>query len=335
MKAYRLPGWRQQPQLVDVPVPEPRGGQVLLKVAGNGICQSDLHLMEWEASPPHLHIEPPMTIGHEVGGWVEAPGPGVTGLETGQPVLVTMAGCGHCRYCAQGWNNYCRNKTPQVGMGLDGGLAEYVVAPEGALVPVDGDPAEMAPLVDAGLSSYHAIKRVLPMLTGGARVVVIGIGGLGHLAVEILKNTTPAHVTALDLDDRALELARRLGADQVLPSSEESLEAIGPASVDVVLDFVGAAPTIGLAARMVKPLSHIVVAGRGPGEFGFRHDSMPYGTFISTTFGGSKLELMELVSLAESGLVKAHIEKYPLARVDEAFERLRKGEISGRAVIVP
>ncbi len=334
MKAYRMLQWKQPAELVDIPVPEPGSGMVRLKVAGNGICASDLHLMhEWTESPSHLKIELPMTIGHEVGGWVDKLGAGVSGFEPGQPVVVTLAGCGHCRYCAQGWNNYCLNKGKQVGMGLDGGLAEYVVAPAGALVPVSSmDPAEAAPLTDAGLSSYHAVKRVASLLAGGTTVAVIGVGGLGHLAIQELKAITPARVIAYDLNERSLELAREVGADVCLKSEEPLME---PMSVEAVLDFVGAGATIAQASKMIRPLGHIVVVGRGPGAFEFKHNAMPYGAILSTTFGGSKLELMELIGLAESGYIKPHITRFSLDDVGKAYEMLEKGEIQGRGVIIP
>jgi len=291
MKAYRIFEWKQPACLVDIPVPEPGPGQVRLKVAGNGICQSDLHLLhEWEASPSHLKIKLPMTIGHEVGGWIDTLGSGVDGFEKGQAAIVTMAGCGHCRFCAAGWNNYCLDKGRQVGMGLDGGLAEYVVAPAGAVVPVNIDPADAAPLTDAALSSYHAVKRVLPLLTGGTTVAVIGVGGLGHLAIQELKAMTPARV---------------------------------------------AGATVAQAARMIRPLGHVVVVGRGPGVFDFTHHAMPYGAMLSTTFGGSKAELMELIGLAEAGLIAPHTTRFALDDVEVALQKLAAGEITGRAVVVP
>ena len=334
MKAYRLFEWKKPAKLVDIPMPEPGAGQVRIKVAGNGICASDLHLMhDWDKSPAHIKIELPMTIGHEVGGWVDKLGQGVSGLEAGQPVIVTIAGCGHCRYCAMGMNQYCLNKGKQVGMGLDGGIAEYVNAPVDAVVPVNSiHPAEAAPFTDAGLSSYHAVKRVAHLLTGGTTVAVIGVGGLGHLAVQELKAITPAKVVAYDLNDASLELAKQSGADLCLKSSDENMEKM---SVEVVLDFVGAGATIKQAAKMIRPLGHIVAVGRGPGVFEFKHNAMPYGAMISTTFGGTKAELMELIGLAESGYIKPHITKFSIDEVEKAYDMLAKGEIQGRGVIIP
>ena len=341
MKAYRLMEWKGPARLVDVPVPEPGPGQVLVKVGGNGICRSDLHLMdEWEGPPPHLNIHLPMTVGHEIGGWVEAWGPGVIGLEVGMPCLVTLAGCGHCDYCAQGWNNYCAHKLPVPGIGLDGGLAEYTVAPAASIVPLNSlEPWQAAPLTDAGLSAYHAVRRVLPLLVPGSTIAVIGIGGLGHMAIMVLKAVCPARIIAVDTSQKALALAEELGAHSTIRSNESAPEAILDESsgrgVEAVLDFVGSGATISMAARIVRPLGQIVVVGRGQGSFEFSHHSLPYGAAISTTFGGSKIELIHLVALAEAGHIRPHITRYPLSEVEIAFEKLRRGEIVGRAVIIP
>jgi len=314
---------------------------VLLKVAGNGLCQSDLHAMyEMEASPPHLDVRLPMTLGHEIGGWIEALGPGVAGFDVGQPCLVTVAGCGQCRFCAEGWNNYCQNLPLQPGMGLDGGLADYVIVPVAGLVPIQSlEPWRAAPLTDAGLSSYHAVKRVLPLLTAGSTVVVIGVGGLGHMAVGTLKAICPARVIAVDWSEQALALAKDFGANLCLPSDDTTLtevqERVRGGRVDAVLDFVGAGVTMTLAARLIRPLGQIVVVGRGHGFFEFKDRGLPYGAFMSTTFGGSKRELMELISLAEAGKIAPHVTRYPLSQVENALEKLKRGEIAGRAVLVP
>ena len=341
MQAYRLFAWKQPPRLVEMPTPEPGPGQVLVKVAGNGICQSDLHLMhDWESSPPHLQIRLPMTIGHEIGGWIEASGPGVAGLEPGRPCVVTLAGCGHCRFCAEGWNNYCAASGPQPGMGMDGGLAEYVLAPAAGIVPIDKlEPWRAAPLTDAGLTAYHAIGRVANRLVPGGSVLVIGVGGLGHMAVMILKAVSPVSVIALDRDPRALELAARLGADHLVTAGDRDREAVlaaaGGRPVDAVLDFVGAGNTIALAAETVGPLSKIAIVGRGSGAFALADRSLPYGAEIITTFGGSRRELMELVELAEAGKISPQLTPYPLSRAAAAFADLKQGRVSGRAVVMP
>jgi propanol-preferring alcohol dehydrogenase len=334
MKAYRFFKWQEAAKLVDIDIPEPGPGQVRLKVAGNGICGSDLHLMHnWTEAPSHLDIQLPMTVGHEVGGYIEKLGPGVEGFKVGKAALITIAGCGNCKFCTEGFNQYCQNKGKQVGMGLDGGLAEYVIAPAGALIEIDGlDPAIASPLVDAGLSSYHAVKRILPLLKPDTTVAIIGVGGLGHLAIQEIKALSKAKIIAYDLSEETLKIAKELGADEAYKSSPENFI---PNSCEAVLDFVGAGVTIQSSAKMIKPLGHIVVVGRGPGSFEFKDRALPYGAMISTTFGGTRRELMELVELVKKGAINPHIEKYKLSEIELAFDRLKKGEINGRAVIIP
>jgi len=335
MKAFRIFEWGSGGKLVDMEIPEPKAGEVRLKIMANGICHSDLHLLkEWKKSPAHLKIELPMTLGHEPAGVIDKLGQGVNGLELGAPMLVTLYGCGHCYYCAIGRNQYCLYKEKQVGMGLDGGNAEYLIVPEAALVSAEGlDLAEAAPLSDAGLTSYHAIKRVASLLVPGSRVGVIGIGGLGHMALQILKSTTNAHIIAFARSQKSLDFARSLGADETRDSMDEA--SFLSMDVDVVLDFVGSAITIAQSMSMIRPLGHIVTVGRGPGSFAFKHDSMPYGATISTTFGGSRFELIELLELVRQGTVKAHITSFGLDEVEEAYKLLEEGKIQGRGVIIP
>jgi len=335
MKAFRVNEWGDGGSLQETDIPEPGAGQVRLKLAANGICHSDLYLTkEWRASPPHLKIELPITLGHEPAGYIDKLGDGVSGFKIGEPMLVTISGCGHCYYCAIGRNQYCMNKGKQVGMGLDGANAEYFVAPADSLVSTQGmDVAEAAPLTDAGLTSYHAISRVKDLLVPGSRVAVIGIGGLGHMALQILKATTNSYVIAYGRSQKSLDFALELGADEARDSTEE--DSFKPFDVDVVLDFVGSAKTIAQGAGMIRPLGHIVLVGRGEGIFEYKHNALPYGATMSTTFGGSKFELIELIELAKEGKIKAHITKFKLDDIEKAYKLLEEGKIHGRGVIVP
>jgi len=241
--------------------------------------------------------------------------------------------------CAAGWNNYCVNISERAFASV-GGLAEYMVAPANGLVPIDKlTPWEAAPLTDAGLTSYHCVHRVNHLLTPDATVFIIGLGGLGHLAVEIVKNLTGARIIGADPNPAARKLAEERGADILLPSNEETLKAVleevGTRRVDAVLDFVGMKATMEMACKAIRPLGEIVVAGRGHDGIEFTHNTMPYGATISTTFGGSKHELMQLVALAEAGKLHLHVTRYDLSDVQTAVDRLRAGEIVGRAVVVP
>jgi len=181
MRAYQLVAWQQPPELREVPIPEPGPGEVLLKVAGAGACHSDLHLMEWP--PGQMPFEPPFTLGHENAGWVERVGAGVDGVRVGEAVAVYGPwGCGSCRACRRSSENYCERQAEIVtmggGLGRDGGMAEYMLVPAARLLIGLGelDPGEAAPLSDAALTPYHAIKRSLHKLTPGSSAVVIGVG---------------------------------------------------------------------------------------------------------------------------------------------------------------
>src|SRR3954463_15909111 len=207
MQAIQLTAWEQPARLVDVPVPEPGPGEVLVRVAGAGLCHSDVHLMRWPAGT--LPYTLPFTLGHEVAGVVAALGAGADGPEPGTPVLVYGPwGCGRCPACSLGAEmpGEGERRGRGAGLGRDGGLAEYLVVPSARLtVPLDGlDPVAAAPLADAGLTPYHAIRRALGMLRPGTSAIVIGFGGLGHVAVQLLKALGPAREVAVDRRDEAL-----------------------------------------------------------------------------------------------------------------------------------
>ncbi|MGW3730796.1 alcohol dehydrogenase catalytic domain-containing protein, partial [Streptomyces sp. NPDC000851] len=223
MRAFQLVQWQQPPELREVPVPEPGPGQVLIKVGGAGACHSDLHIMEAPGPAPGFATKLPFTLGHENAGWVERLGPGVTGFTPGDPVIVYGPwGCGLCADCRKGRENYCQKVSGRgggLGGGDDGGMAEYLLVPASRfLIPLDTlDPREAAPLSDAGLTSYHAVKRSLHLLGPGSTAVVIGAGGLGQMAIQILRALSAATtVVAVDTSADKLRTAQRMGADEAL-----------------------------------------------------------------------------------------------------------------------
>ena len=344
MKAYRMVQAQQEPELREVEVPEPGPGQVLIRIAGAGACHSDLHVMEWppEAVPGKL----PFTLGHENAGWVEGLGVGVGGLEIGEPVAVYGAwGCGRCRACRESRENYCERQAEigafGGGLGLDGGMAEFMLVPAARLlVPLQGlDPGEAAPLTDAGLTPYHAIKRSLHRLVPGSSVVVIGVGGLGHMGVQILRAVSAARVIAVDVDDAKLRLAREVGADETVHSDKEAATQIRELTdglgAQLVLDFVGAEPTLKLAVQVARQDGEITVVGLAGGALPVAFGQVPFECPVAILYWGSAVELMEVLALARDGKIKAHVERFPLERAQEAYERMRAGTLAGRAVIVP
>ena len=259
MKALRLNEWKHDAELAEVPEPEPGPGQVVIRIGGAGACHSDLHLMhDFEAGV--LPWGPPFTLGHENAGWVDALGAGVTGLEIGEPVAVYGPwGCGRCHRCRQGFENYCERQAEigamGGGLGLDGGMASRMLIPDARLlVPIgDLDPVDAAPLTDAGLTPYHAVKRSLPLLTPGSTAVVIGAGGLGHMAVQILRETCAATVIAVDTRKEALALAADMGAHHGVVAGDDAAEEIRELTrgkgADVVLDIVGSDADVGARGR--------------------------------------------------------------------------------------
>jgi alcohol dehydrogenase, propanol-preferring len=344
MHAFQLVAWQQPPEMREVPVPEPGPGEVLIKVGGAGACHSDLHLMEWP--PGQMAFEPPFTLGHENAGWVECTGAGVDSVKPGDAVAVYGPwGCGSCRACRRSAENYCERQAEIAvmggGLGRDGGMAEYMLAPSvRLLIPLgDLDPREVAPLSDAALTPYHAIKRSLHKLAPGSSAVVIGVGGLGHMAVQILHAISPARIVAVDSAPDKLALATEVGAEVSVPAGEDAAEAImqatGGRGAELVLDLVGSDDTIALAARCGRFEGDIALVGLAGGTLPFSFFSQPYECSLQTTYWGSAIELIEVLELARAGKIRAHVERYPLEQAADVYERLRRGEVPGRAVICP
>jgi len=345
MRALQLTEWGHTANFQEVDTPEPGAGQVLVRIGGAGACHSDLHLMH-EFAEGMLPWHPPFTLGHENAGWVEATGAGVDHLEVGQPVAVYGPwGCGTCLRCRQGMENYCEHgATASVaggGLGADGGMAPFMLVPKARhLVPLDSlAPIDAAPLTDAGLTPYHAVKRSLALLGAGSVAVVIGAGGLGHMAVQVLAACTPALVVAVDRDDDALALVREVGANHTVTSGPEAAAEIDAISqgrgADVVIDFVGADDTLTLAALVTRPLGHVTLVGLAGGSLALSFFSPHYEVSVASTYWGSLPELMEVLALAERGQIRAHVQAVPLDDALEAYASMRAGTLRGRAVIVP
>jgi propanol-preferring alcohol dehydrogenase len=343
MQAVRFMGVGRPAQIEDVPKPSPAPGQILIKVGGAGVCHSDLHVMEED-----LGFKPPFTLGHENAGWVAALGQGVTGLKEGDPVAIYGPwGCGRCHACQLSMENYCENWA-QVegfggGLGLDGGMADYMLVPSPRLLVPLGDlsPAKAAPLSDAALTPYHAIKRALPQLNAESTVVVLGVGGLGHMAIQLLRVLAPVHIVAADVDDKKLEQAKKLGADDTVNNrnGDEAVERIqkisGNRGVSLVLDCVGVQPTIDLGAKLLRRNSVWTIVGLGGGHHDFHHGSTPYGTSMSIPYWGSRVELMEVIAMARDRRIHAETTEFPLDQAVNVYSKLKAGQIAGRAVLVP
>jgi propanol-preferring alcohol dehydrogenase len=228
------------------------------------------------------------------------------------------------------------------GLGLDGGMAEYMLIPSARqLVPLpDGlDPVAAAPLTDAGLTPYHAVRRSWPKLGPTSVAVVIGVGGLGHLAVQIIKATTAARVVAVDTRQSAVDLADRLGADACVVAGETAAmqvrEETGGRGADGVFDFVGSDATMRLGAAVARPMGDLTIVGIAGGTLPVSFFATPYEVSIQTTYWGSRPELVEVLALGARGLISTTIKEVSLDQAVAAYREMEEGTLEGRAVVVP
>jgi len=340
MNAFRLIA-PHTTELCSIPQPEPGPGEVLVRVGAAGVCHSDLHIID---APDALGMPVPLTLGHENAGWIEALGAGVAGFERGDAVAIYgIVGCGRCVACLAGRDNACRRIPPGgIGLSRDGGMAEFVVVPARQLIPIgDLDVAQAAPLTDAGVTPYHAIVVTRRGLRPSATCVVIGVGGLGHMAVQILAATTASRIVAVDVRKEALALAREVGAHHAIQSNDDTVRAIrdlvgpSPGGADVVLDCVGSPATVDTARAVVTTGGDIAIVGLGGGALPVGFGTIAMETRVSVPFWGTRAELAEVIALAQRGRIRAHVERFSLTDVRHAYDSLRAGRVNGRAVVIP
>jgi alcohol dehydrogenase, propanol-preferring len=337
MTAFRLIEWGRPPERCEVPVPRPGYGEVLLKVAGVGLCHTDLHF--FDAPPGAFEYPAPFTIGHEVSGWVAEIGAAVADLEPGAAVVsLAHSWCGQCVNCVQGADNYCLSCHTGLGFGADGGLAEYVLVARHSLVDLAGLDAVVAgQLACAGNSAYHAVKKVLQKLAPGLTAVVIGVGGVGTYAVQFLRALSASRIVAVDTASSRLDLARELGADCTMLADANLAEQLraysGGTGVRAVLDFVGTDESIAAALATAGPLGSVGIIGAGGGTAHVSWSTIARECEVFIPQNGSLSDLREVVAMARSGAVKLHSEVFGFDQLEHAYELLRRGELRGRAVV--
>ena len=318
---------------LDVPTPGP--GQILVKTEACGVCHTDLHAAsgDWPLKPAL-----PFTPGHEGIGIVSALGAGVTAVKEGDRVGVPWlySACGHCEYCLQAWETVCA-KAEFGGYTKNGGFAEYIVADPNyvAHIPTGLAPAAAAPLICAGITTYKGIKetRARP----GQWLVISGIGGLGHLAVQYAK-AMGLHVCAVDIDDGKLAHATKLGADAVVNAKHADAVAAVVKATDGgahgVLITAPSLPAFKQGIAMTRKIGTCVLVGIPPGEFPTPlFDVVANCITIRGSFVGTRADMAEALAFAADGKVKADIELQPLSAINQVLERLAHGEVPSRVVL--
>jgi propanol-preferring alcohol dehydrogenase len=322
----------------EVPVPVPGPGEVLIRVAAAGLCGSDLELID---APDRFGTTPtrmPLTMGHEFSGWVAGLGAGVPDWRLGDLVVpYAQAGCGRCAACRGGEENLCAAGPPIRGIQCDGGLAEYATVDASALMSATGlDIVAAAGMTDAGMTAYHAASRAGRYLRGDRLAVVIGIGGVGHLAVQLLDRLYGAQVIAIDVDPAKLELAMRLGAMRAC-SFEEAEPALrdvtARAGFDSVIDMVGTSESLGLMRKLVRPGGGALLVGTADGQtpFGFGH--VPRETDFSRLSGGTRQDLAGALAAVRSKRLSLTSTEWILPEALSALSALRRGTVTGRAMV--
>ena len=336
MRIARLQGPRKPVTITEIDEPEPGPGEVVVKIVSSGVCHSDLHI----ARGLFKSIKYPITLGHEPAGYVHALGRGVREIKKGQRVLVYAArGCGRCWFCLQGEENHCQDGK-FIGFDQDGSHSEYLLVESPRyLFPIPGLTLdEAAPLACAGITAYHAVKaKALPVLHPEDYAVVIGIGGLGHIGIQLLRKLTTSSIIAVDITRPRLALAEKLGADQTLLAGKNLAGKVMKAAkkgVGVVIDFVGSTTTLTASYSMLRPGGRLVVVGAAGGDLKIEAGSMN-GREVHGSMSGSRSEMQELIELAGKKAFKVLLKAYPLETINEVLGLIEEGGITGRAVLKP
>lgn len=352
MKSARIVKTKEPLEIKEVGIPQPRNEQVLVKVESAGVCHSDLHLWEGGYAGPQgvfMKVEDrgvkfPLTPGHEVAGTIQEAGESVTGFKKGDKVLVyPWIGEGTCPACRIGEENLC-DSPRTLGIYQDGGYSEYALVPSHKYLVKLGDGLDLnaaASLACSGLTAYTAVKKA--DLQPGETVVVIGAGGLGLMAVQLAKAITNARVAIVDIDEKKLAEAKRLGADVTINSGAghpvKAVKDITPGGLgaEAVIDFVNNAKTSPNSINMLRKRGRLVMVGLFGGSLELNLPLVPLRAFtITGAYTGKFADLVELVELARQGKIQSVVSrKFSLDEANAALEELKAGRIIGRAVINP
>ncbi|MFB5661104.1 alcohol dehydrogenase AdhP [Alteribacillus sp. HJP-4] len=334
MKAAVVNEFNQKLEIKDVPIPELEHGEILVKIHSCGVCHTDLHAAhgDWPVKP-----KLPLIPGHEGVGVIEKVGEGVGSLKVGDRVGIPWlySACGECEYCLSGRETLCLDQL-NAGYSVDGGYAEYCKAPAAytSKIPDSLSFDEVAPLFCAGVTTYKALK--VSEAKPGDWVAIYGIGGLGHVAVQYAK-AMGLNVIAVDVRDDKLQLAKELGADDVVNGmNSDPAEAIQDrlGGVQAAISVAVNAKAFEQAYHSVKRGGSLVVVGLPTGELPIPiFNTVLNGVTVKGSIVGTRKDLQECLNLAAQGKIKTMIETKELEDINEVFESMENGEINGRVVI--
>jgi propanol-preferring alcohol dehydrogenase len=334
MRAAVVERFGEPLKIREVPIPNPGPGQALVEIVATGVCHTDLHAAEgdWPVKPTL-----PFIPGHEGAGVVAAVGAGVTHLKEGDRVGIAWlhTACGHCAFCLSGWETLC-HKQENSGYSVNGSFAEYSLADAAFLgqIPDGLSFRDAAPILCAGVTTYKGLKQT--EARPGEWVVISGVGGLGHVAVQYAK-AMGLHVAAVDIGPEKMKLARRLGAEIAVDAREEDPIAVIQKRIGGahgVLVTAVSLPAFKQAVGMLRRGGTCVMNGLPPGEFPISvFDMVLNGYTLRGSIVGTRLDLEEALGFAAEGKVMATIEDQPLGAINEVFDRLKTGKVNGRVVL--
>jgi NAD+-dependent secondary alcohol dehydrogenase Adh1 len=317
-----------------------RPNDVIVRIGGAGVCRTDLHIIEgiWRSK---VDVTLPYVMGHENAGWVEAVGKGVESVRVGDPVIChPLVTSGHCLASRRGDDMHTEDsKFP--GINTNGGYADYLLSGERSLIklPTSLAPKDVAPYTDAGLTAYRAAKKASRHLLPGQYAVAIGVGGLGHIGIQVLTALCAAEIIAVDRSDMALQLAKECGAHHFVRADgnelQRVLELTGGKGAEAVIDFVGEGDAVRTGIAMTRNAGCYYIVGYG-GKIDLPTiDMITSEKTIVGNLVGTYPELVELMALADRGLVNLSTREYRLQDANQALRDLHHGQIKGRAVLIP
>lgn len=335
------PSWLSYEDVADPKVTD--ASDVVVRIGGAGVCRTDLHVIEgvWRGNmdPSGIGLLP-MILGHENAGWVEDVGPTVDGIKKGDPVILhPKVSTGTAVADRRGADMHSQGPFP--GLNCNGGYAEAIATSARNLIslPRGLSPREVAPYAGAGLTAYHVAKKATRQLLPGEFCVVIGAGGVGHIAIQVLRAMCAAEIIVVDTNDASLMLSEECGADHLIKADGGELDAVLSVTkgrgAEAVLDFVGECGTTSKGIDMTRNAGSYYIVGYGEELKVATIDLVITEKNIIGNLVGTWAELTELMELANRGLVNLETHEFKLEDANQALRALHEGSVKGRAVLVP